>query len=256
MDLSYRAQLHGWRMKFLYDVVVPAELPSDINAFKSQQFRWAKGSIQTAVKLLPQVLRAKVPLKVKLQSVLHTTHYAIHPLMLLTALLALPLLFWFPFKVGTVAFSFLCVLILISSLAPSILYLVAQRVSRKNWKSRILSLPTLMALGVGVALNNTRAVLSALSGRKGAFIRTPKAGDKLVYVYKSKFPFASVLELSLAAYCFVGFYQYTTAEKYLVGPFLGLYAVGFLVVGCMSLYHYARKFYLVKLASVPALQEA
>jgi cellulose synthase/poly-beta-1,6-N-acetylglucosamine synthase-like glycosyltransferase len=256
MDLSYRAQLHGWRMKFLYDVVVPAELPSDINAFKSQQFRWAKGSIQTAVKLLPQVLRADVSWRVKLQSVLHTTHYAIHPLMLLTAILALPLLFWFPFKVGTLAFSALCVLILISSLAPSILYLVAQRVSRKNWKSRILSLPTLMALGVGVALNNTRAVLSALSGRKGAFIRTPKAGDKLVHIYKSKFPYASVVELSLAAYCFVGFYQYTTAEKYLVGPFLGLYAVGFLVVGTMSLSHYLRKFYLVKFASVPALQEA
>jgi cellulose synthase/poly-beta-1,6-N-acetylglucosamine synthase-like glycosyltransferase len=255
MDLSYRAQLHGWRMKFLYDVVVPAELPSDINAFKSQQFRWAKGSIQTAVKLLPQVLRANVSWRVKLQSVLHTTHYAIHPLMLMTAILALPLLFWFPFKVGTVAFSGLCVLILISSLAPSILYLVAQRVSRKNWKSRILSLPTLMALGVGVALNNTRAVLSALSGRKGAFIRTPKAGDKQVHVYKSKFPYASVVELSLAAYCFTGFYQYTSAEKYLVGPFLGLYAVGFLVVGTMSLTHYLRKFYLVKFAAVPVLQE-
>jgi hypothetical protein len=113
-----------------------------------------------------------------------------------------------------------------------------------------------MALGVGVALNNTRAVLSALSGQKGAFIRTPKAGDKLVHIYKSKFPYASVFELTLAIYCFVGFYQYTTAEKYLVGPFLGLYAVGFLVVGSMSLTHYLRKFYLVKMASVPALQEA
>jgi hypothetical protein len=107
-----------------------------------------------------------------------------------------------------------------------------------------------------VALNNTRAVLSALSGRKGAFIRTPKAGDKQVHVYKSKFPFASVLELSLAAYCFTGFYQYTTAEKYLVGPFLGLYAVGFLVVGTMSLTHYLRKFYLVKFTPVTVLQEA
>ncbi len=256
MDLSYRAQLHGWRMKFLYDVVVPAELPSDINAFKSQQFRWAKGSIQTAMKLLPQVMKSDVPLKVKLQSVLHTTHYAIHPLMLLTALLALPLLYWFPFKVSTSAFTGLCVLILISSLAPSILYLVAQRVSRKNWKSRILSLPTLMALGVGVALNNTRAVLSALSGQKGAFIRTPKAGDKTVQVYKSKFPYASIFELAIGIYCFIGFMQYTSAEKYLVGPFLGLYAVGFTVVGCMSLSHYLKKLYLVKFTAVTVLKEA
>jgi cellulose synthase/poly-beta-1,6-N-acetylglucosamine synthase-like glycosyltransferase len=246
MDLSYRAQLHGWRMKFLYDVVVPAELPSDINAFKSQQFRWAKGSIQTAMKLLPQVMRSDANWKVKLQSILHTTHYAIHPLMLITALLALPLLYWFPFKVGAIAFTSLCVLILVSSLAPSTLYLVAQKMSRKNWKSRILSLPTLMALGVGVALNNTRAVLSALSGQKGAFIRTPKAGDKTIAVYKSKFPLASVFELALGAYCFVGFVNYTTAEKYLVGPFLGLYAVGFSVVGCMSLAHFLKKNYFLR----------
>lgn len=254
MDLSYRAQLHGWRMKFLYDVVVPAELPSDINAFKSQQFRWAKGSIQTAMKLLPQVMRSNANWKVKVQSVLHTTHYAIHPLMLITALLALPLLFWFPFKVGAVAFTSLCVLILLSSLAPSTLYLVAQKMSRKNWKSRILSLPTLMALGVGVALNNTRAVLSALSGQKGAFIRTPKAGDKIIAVYRSKFPVASVFELALGAYCFTGFISYTRAEKYLVGPFLGLYAVGFTVVGFMSLAHYLRKNYFLR--AIPNIQEA
>jgi cellulose synthase/poly-beta-1,6-N-acetylglucosamine synthase-like glycosyltransferase len=246
MDLSYRAQLKGWKMKFAYDVVVPAELPADINAFKSQQFRWAKGSIQTAMKLLPQVLRSNVSWRVKLQAVLHTTHYSIHPLMLLTALLALPLLYWFPFKVSTLAFTGLCVLIVISSLAPSILYLVAQRMSRKNWKSRMLSLPTLMAVGVGVAFNNTRAVLSALSGNKGTFVRTPKAGDKGVKAasakayHKTKFPVASAVELALGAYCFIGFIHYTNAEKYLVGPFLGLYAVGFLVVGFMSLLHWVR----------------
>ncbi len=246
MDLSYRAQLQGWKMKFAYDVVVPAELPSDINAFKSQQFRWAKGSIQTAIKLLPKVLKSKERWPVKLQSILHTTHYLIHPLMLLTALLALPLLYWFPFKVSTGAFAALCMLIVISSLAPTILYLVAQRVSRKNWKMRILSLPTLMALGVGVAFNNTRAVFSALTGQKGTFVRTPKSGDKTVFVYRSKFPVTAAIELALAIYCFTGFLHYTSAQKYLVGPFLGLYAVGFLVVGCMSLMHYLRKQSLIR----------
>ncbi len=246
MDLSYRAQLVGWRMKFLYDVVVPAELPSDINAFKSQQFRWAKGSIQTAMKLLPKVLASKQSLAVKAQSVLHTTHYMIHPLMLITALLAMPLLLYFPFKLGNYAFASLCMLILVSSLAPSILYLVAQKMSRKNWKSRMLSLPTLMALGVGVAFNNTRAVVSALSGQKGAFIRTPKAGDKTVQIYASKFPVTSIIELSLAAYCFMGFKVYTAHQKFLVGPFLGLYAVGFLVVGTMSLFHHLRKVFQLR----------
>jgi hypothetical protein len=166
--------------------------------------------------------------------------------MLLTALLAMPLLYWFPFKVSTGAFAALCVLIVTSSLAPSILYLVAQRVSRKNWKSRIISLPTLMALGVGVAFNNTRAVFSAITGRKGTFVRTPKAGDKAVFLYHSKFPYAAAIELLLSAYCFTGFLHYTIAQKYLVGPFLGLYAIGFLVVGCMSMFHYLRKQYLLR----------
>ena len=246
MDLSYRAQLKGWKMKFAYDVVVPAELPSDINAFKSQQFRWAKGSIQTAIKLLPQVMASKESWRVKLQSVLHTTHYMIHPLMLITALLAMPLLLIPFFKVSTGAFATLCVLIVTSSLAPSILYLVAQRMSRKNWKSRILSLPILMALGVGVAFNNTRAVVSAISGQKGTFVRTPKAGDKAVFMYKSKFPYTAAIELLLAAYCFVGFFYYWTKHKFLIGPFLGLYAVGFLVVGCMSMFHHVKKQFLMR----------
>ncbi|WP_287245500.1 glycosyltransferase, partial [Okeania sp. SIO1H5] len=101
MDLSYRAQLAGWEMEFVYDVVVPAELPADINAFKSQQYRWAKGSIQTAIKLLPKVLSSQAPLTVKLQSILHTTHYMIHPLMIITAILATPLLLFYPLSLGT-----------------------------------------------------------------------------------------------------------------------------------------------------------
>ena len=87
MDLSYRSQLAGWKMKFVFDVIVPAELPNDINAFKAQQFRWAKGSIQTAIKILPRVLKAKVPLRVKIGAILHTTHYSIHPCMAAARLL-------------------------------------------------------------------------------------------------------------------------------------------------------------------------
>ncbi len=256
MDLSYRAQMAGWRMKFLYDLIVPAELPSDINAFKSQQFRWAKGSIQTAIKLLPRVLAGPAPLKVKLQSILHTTHYMIHPLMLITALLATPLLLLFPFKVSTFQFTILCLFILAASLAPSILYLVAQRISRKDWKSRVLSMPTLMALGVGVAFNNTRAVVSALSGHKGTFIRTPKAGAKSVKVYATRFPAGAFIEILLGIYCSVGFYVYIDAQKYLVGPFLGLYAMGFTLVGFMSLSHHYKRSHQVIVKPSPQLQEA
>ncbi len=242
MDLSYRAQIKGWKMKFLYDLVVPAELPANINAFKSQQYRWAKGSIQTAMKLLPEVVMSRESLAVKIQSFLHTTHYLIHPLMLLTALLATPLLVFYPVKLGTYSFAMVCMLILVSSMAPSILYMVAQRVSSTNWKKRLPVLPVLMSVGVGIAFNNTLAVLSALSGRKGAFIRTPKAGDKVVKSYKSKLPFGSLAELFLGAYCFLGLIIYIDAKKYLVGPFLGLYAVGFTIVGCISIFHHIRPY--------------
>lgn len=243
MDLSYRAQLKGWRMKFLYDLVVPAELPANINAFKSQQYRWAKGSIQTAKKLLPTVLMSDKPLQIKLQSVLHTTHYMIHPLMLITAILACPLLIFYPLSLGTYTFTLLCLLILISSLAPSMLYLVSQKVSSTDWKRRIPALPILMCVGVGIAFNNSLAVFSALTSQKGHFIRTPKAGDKQLKAYATKLPFGSIIEILLGFYCLYGLIIYFGAKKYLVGPFLGLYSLGFTLVGFISIIHYIKMRY-------------
>ena len=241
MDLSYRSQLAGWKMKFVFDVIVPAELPNDINAFKAQQFRWAKGSIQTAIKILPKVLRAKVPFKVKLGAFMHTTHYSIHPCMLFTALFSLPLLAWYePIKglpnwVYLIGFSF----ILLAAIAPSVLYLVAQRCSGYvGWKMRILSFPILMALGVGIAVSNTRAVFSAVLGIKGAFVRTPKKGAKSLSHYAQKFPLLALIEILIGVYCIFGLLEYIGAQKFIIGPFIGLYAIGFLMVGVLSFMHY------------------
>lgn len=252
MDLSYRSQLAGWRMKFVFDVIVPAELPADINAFKSQQYRWAKGSIQTGIKVLPMVFRSNVPFRVKLQSFMHTTHYSIHPLMLLTALSAFPLLAWFPGLRGIPAPLFVVVFtaIFLAAMAPSTLYFVAQRYSGyKGWKTRMLALPMLMSLGVGIAVSNTRAVLSAIFGRKSAFVRTPKKGDKVKSRFGQKFPVIAMLELMVGAYCIFGLLEYIDARKFLIGPFLALYAVGFLAVGVLSLMHY-----LGNLGAKPDLQ--
>ena len=216
MDLSYRSQLAGWKMKFVFDVIVPAELPNDINAFKAQQFRWAKGSIQTAIKILPRVLKAKVPLRVKIGAILHTTHYSIHPCMLFTALCA--------------------------AIAPSVLYFVAQRCSGyTGWKIRLLSLPILMALGVGIAVSNSRAVFSAVIGAKGSFVRTPKSGGskkKAKSHYAQKFPWMALLELLVGVYCIFGLLEYIGAQKFIIGPFLALYSVGFLSVSVLSFMHY------------------
>lgn len=245
MDLSYRSQLAGWRMKFVFDVIVPAELPNDINAFKAQQFRWAKGSIQTAKKILPRVLKSDVPLRVKIGAILHTTHYSIHPCMLLTALCAWPLLAFFqpvanlPAWIYSVGFTF----IFLAAIAPSFLYFVAQRCSGyTGWKVRLLSMPILMALGVGIAVSNSRAVFAAITGHKSGFVRTPKSGagskKKATSHYRQKFPWQALIELGVGAYCIFGMLEYIGAQKFIIGPFLALYSIGFLSVGVLSFMHY------------------
>lgn len=241
MDLSYRVQLEGWKMKFLYDIIVPAELPDDINAFKSQQYRWAKGSIQTALKVLPRVWASDFPLHVKWQALMHTTHYMIHPLMLTTAILSLPLLTWYSYHLPNWMVWALVVVIILAAMAPSVLYLVAQRYSNSpGWRKRLLVFPILMSLGTGIAINNSKAVFSAISGRKSGFVRTPKKGDNTFIKAGIKFPLVAFLEIALGIYCLKSSSLYFTSEKYLVGPFLILYAVGFMSVGSLSIWHYRR----------------
>ena len=159
LDLSYRALLRGWKMEYLPDVDVPSEIPADVSAFKGQQRRWAKGSIQTATKLIPKILTANVPVFTKVQAVIHLTHYLIHPLMMIIALTSIPLLtyensLWsvLPFAP---AITFLC----LATAGPSTLYVTAQRALHKDWACRILRIPALMILGTGLAVNNTLAMI-------------------------------------------------------------------------------------------------
>ena len=242
MDLSYRAQLAGWKMKFCFDVIVPAEIPADINAFKSQQYRWAKGSIQTAIKILPRIFKSKISFNIKLQSFMHMTHYCIHPLILGTAILSFPILMWVPYKLSDWLFYILALLVVVSALAPSVLYVIAQRYGHPlGWKSRLRIFPFLMSIGTGIALNNTRAVVSALLGRKSPFVRTPKVGEVNTKAYHLPFPVIAFGELMLAIYCGISLWKYVQVQKYLVGPFLALYAMGFLAVAIMSFRHYYKQ---------------
>ncbi|MGD8467130.1 MAG: glycosyltransferase family 2 protein, partial [Desulfobacterales bacterium] len=176
LDLSYRAQLKGWKLMFATQVVCPAEIPVTINAFKSQQHRWAKGSIQTAKKNLGKLFRADISWLVKIQAFLHLTHYMVHPMMLLVVLTSIPMLYtqWFFDNLAypVMIFTVLC----LATFGPSSLYLFSQRILYRDWKTRIKYLPFLMCLGTGIAVNNTRAVLEALFNIKSGFIRTPKYG--------------------------------------------------------------------------------
>ncbi len=168
LDLSYRAQLRGWRIRYDPRLVVPAELPVQIDALKSQQFRWAKGSIQTACKLLPAVWRAPGGWGRKLLASLHLSNYAVHPMLLLNLLL-IPIvmqsarwLIW--------ASPFL----LLGAIGPPFLYLTAARQAGRSPVRRLRQLAVLTGLGIGLSANNSRAVLEAIAGISSDFVRTPK----------------------------------------------------------------------------------
>lgn len=169
LDLSYRAQLRGWQIFYTPRLVTPAELPVQVDAFKRQQFRWAKGSIQTAQKLLGTLWRSPQPFWLKLLATLHLTTYTVHPLMLMNLLLTLPMTFSESF------FLKFTPLFTLSAVGPPLMYWAAMQMQQLPVAARISRLFLLVALGTGLSVNNSRAVWQALARRGGLeFKRTPK----------------------------------------------------------------------------------
>jgi hypothetical protein len=237
LDVSYRMQMAGWRCRYLFDLEVPAEIPENLAAFKNQQFRWAKGSIQTAIKLLPRILRFPCTRFKKIQAVLHVTHYAVNPLILYLSIMALPLLAFGRWQVHPLVFSAAGALLLIGCSGPSRLYWTAETALEGGRRSRRLwLLPVLICFGCGMAVNNTKAVFEALAGRRSEFVRTPKSGtaERKRYRASNALPLY-LLEILLGAWCAAGLYFYATAGQYLIGPFLFAYASGFGYAGVRSL---------------------
>ena len=245
MDLSYRMQLVGWKCRYLPELRAPAEIPEDIDAFKSQQFRWARGSIQTAIKLLPRVMRSRLRPFIKYQAMMHMTHYIVHPLMLFLATLAPVMLLWGGVVLPTWLFALLGSLLLLSCSGPSILYLTAETHLGKSFWGTVLYLPFLICLGCGMAVNNSRAVLGVALKRNrdksGEFIRTPKRGNTTHKFYIPKRSYMFVPEIVVGLWCLTGVAVYFQRDHYLVGHFLLLYATGFVTVGLLSLLAPLRK---------------
>jgi cellulose synthase/poly-beta-1,6-N-acetylglucosamine synthase-like glycosyltransferase len=176
LDLSYRAQLAGWRFLYLPDLLVPAELPPDVAAFKSQQRRWARGSIQTGRKLLGRVLRAPLPLRVKLEAAVHLTNNLSYPLGVALSLLIFPAMLVRRELGARQILAIDLPLFAAGTLSLVVFYLASQAGAGRPWWRELGRLPFLVALGIGLAVTNSRAVLVGLGRRGGVFERTPKYG--------------------------------------------------------------------------------
>jgi cellulose synthase/poly-beta-1,6-N-acetylglucosamine synthase-like glycosyltransferase len=241
-DLSYRAQLKGWKFVYLQDVECPAELPVEMTAFKTQQARWAKGLIQTAKKILPQVMKSDVPWRIKLEAWYHLTANLSYPLMIMLSVLLLPAMI-IRFYQGWLQIMIIDLpLFLASTFSISSFYLVSQRVLYpEKWWRTFLYLPFLMALGIGLTVTNSRAVLEAIFGHQSSFARTPKyrvesRKDKVHSShYRRRLGWVPWIELLIGCYFALTVYYAIENENYITVPFLLLFVIGYWYTGAMSL---------------------
>jgi cellulose synthase/poly-beta-1,6-N-acetylglucosamine synthase-like glycosyltransferase len=242
MDLSFRAQLRGWEFIYVPDAIAPAEIPCEMNSFKSQQFRWAKGSAQTAKKLLPIVLRAKIPFKVKLEAVFHLTNNFAYVFIVILACLQLPNMLLR--KHLDIPELLLLDVPLFAATSGSIVlfYMTTHRVLYKDLWEAVRRLPLMMALGIGLSINNARAVMEGLFGGESEFVRTPKHGvtgntqNWSKKTYKAGKTFATLVEVAFGLYFVFTIGLAVVTGSWMSIPFLVLFMVGFLYVGGLSLY--------------------
>jgi cellulose synthase/poly-beta-1,6-N-acetylglucosamine synthase-like glycosyltransferase len=244
LDLSYRAQLLGWRFDYAPDVVVRAELPADIDAFRSQQRRWARGSIETARKLLPRLLEARLPLGVKIEALFHLTANYSYPLMVALAVLMVPAII-IRRDAGLVMLSLIDLpLLLLTTLSVGAFYLASQREVGGERRATARVLPSLMAIGIGLGLNNAGGVLRAMLGGSGEFVRTPKhdlrgkGGEWRRKRYRvPRGRVITGLEILLGIYFSGAVLHAALAGRVASLPLLVLFQAGFLCAPVLSVLH-------------------
>ena len=249
LDLSYRAQLKNWRFKYLRDVGCPSELPADIAAFKTQQHRWAKGAVEVMKKLLVTVWKSPAPLRTKIEATFHLTGNFTYMLMLIDTLF-----FLIPSVHirETAGFNWLVwldiPLFFLASLSHAWFFLCSQKLLYGRLSGKLAMLPALLAVSIGLGVNNGRAVIEALAGHVTGFVRTPKTGalDRAAAQsgrktktagggYKTlSVKWAYRLEIMLGIAYFSYILWALVRGYYLIVPFLALFALGFAAVGLSS----------------------
>jgi cellulose synthase/poly-beta-1,6-N-acetylglucosamine synthase-like glycosyltransferase len=241
LDLSYRAQLRGWRFVFLSDLIAPAEVPVEMNSFKSQQHRWAKGSIQTCRKLLPRILRSNIPFGAKAEAFFHLTANFNYPLMCVLSVLMAPSMV-IRYNMGWYEMLLIDVPLFFAATASvANFYMVCQRELHADWITRAKYLPFLMSIGIGLAINNTKAVFEALFNKQSEFARTPKyrieadADEWIGKKYRQSFVVQPMIELALGLYFTATVFYALANGIYGTLPFLVLFQIGFLYTGLLSI---------------------
>ena len=265
LDLSYRAQMKGWRFVYLPEVTAPAELPPEMGAFKVQQRRWTKGGAQTLRKLLPAIMRSRLPLKVKIEAFFHLTSCIVYLFMVALTMMIMPavLLRRQLFESQPVAAAFCAVSIMVlACFSAATFYTASQREVVHTWWGSIKYIPFLMCLGIGISLNNARAALSGLFSEGGEFDRTPKFADgtgggqapaapkQTRRRHRKRFDFQTGLELVMGASFLLGICL-CAADTEVAGciPFLALFMIGYFYVGGCSLA--GKRLAAPRAASVP-----
>ncbi|MCX6613867.1 MAG: glycosyltransferase [Acidobacteria bacterium] len=242
-DLSYRAQLKGWRFVYLPHVECPSELPVETYSFQVQQSRWAKGLTQCAKKLLRMILDTKLPWRVKLEAICHLTPNVSYPLMIIVSALMLPVMivrfYMGPLEMLLIDFP----LIIANFVSLTAFYLIAQReIDPVGWKRTIWFMPALMAAGVALTISNTKAVLEALFGIQTSFARTAKynLSDKKVKLeqveYRRKSGWLPFAEIAMGTVFAAMVYYCIESLNLLSIPFLMIFVSGYYWAGFTTLW--------------------
>lgn len=235
MDLSYRSQLKGWRIDYLQDVTVPGELPSTILAFKQQQFRWAKGSIQTLMKVAGPIIKSKKPILHKIESLIHMGGYFGSPLMLLSFILSLPV----AYLIGHLPYN--SAILGIAAFFPPLAIISSQIRLRHSWVKEVLYFPFLFLMGIGISINISQAIWEALIGRQSEFIRTPKfsATDRKNSMYALSLDRTTLAEIVLFIYGMgTGIYAIYRAPT--LAPFIFLYTFAYGLTAAIAVFQAGR----------------
>ena len=243
LDLSYRAQMKGWKCIFLPNIVVNAELPVQMNAAKRQQFRWAKGSIQCAIKLLTEIIiKRKVAIEAKIQAFVQLTRHVVYPLILIQ-FLALPVLLAANMNLYLVNVIPVLTIATYLAMGPGAYIIIIQSMYHNSWKSKVKILPALLVFNAGMAVNNSVAVFDAIFGKKNEFLRTPKYGiinkedDWRDKAYNLPFTKTTLLEIFFGIYGLMGILISIFSNNPIFAPIIGLQTVGFFYIAYMSLSH-------------------